>query len=309
MRRKNATLLCAHEILAKDYSAFEFFGTRVFDIAKVNEATFVPIIAPSACRSHGEVGKRTVAEIETHRSVAIETYVEVEGSLLGRDYDGVGPLFADACAIAKFHINIICAIIQFALNYSVGTFFFESCGVAAVLIPVASVVAMLSCRIRESQHHLDGAIRLDMRSHNILVGVANGFDMVVLFAIFESALHLSCPKVESFVDIAHEVRVGKVETNIAEMKAMRILAEVVGSILLTTRGAELCSIIFIMTTMEVVVDECFFYLVAFVVRERMPSPVRHGAKRHSVAIFLRKGLQTCSINGKGEASVAHGERS
>ena len=46
-------------------------------------------------------------------------------------------------------------------------------------------------------------------------------------------------------------------------------------------------------------------LETFDIRERVPPPFAHGAKRHAAGINVREGLQARGIDGKGKLSVSH----
>ena len=99
------------------------------------------------------------------------------------------------------------------------------------------------------------------------------------------------------------------QTDNAQMQAVRVHAEPIGSPLLTTIFLELASIYLFMSATEIILFQILFPLVVVGIAEAMPPPLALRTQRHTFGIHFRKCLQPGSIYRKGKFTVAHGKRS
>ena len=135
---------------------------RVADIREVYEATRIPVFPPSSCRCHGKVGKRTLADIEAHGVAAAIAGIELQRSRLGGQRYGMCVLLPDAGTLVTFHVDEIYHSVDNPRDECSPSIDRQLGGMLVLCFPVAGVVAVCSRRIREPQHHLDGAVRLNV---------------------------------------------------------------------------------------------------------------------------------------------------
>ena len=89
---------------------------------------------------------------------------------------------------------------------------------------------------------------------------------------------------------------------------MRIHAKPVGNRLLALVILDLSSINLLVSSPEIIFFPCFLLLETFRVMERVPAPITHRSQWHTFGISLWEGLQACSVNGDGKATITHTER-
>ena len=100
---------------------------------------------------------------------------------------------------------------------------------------------------------------------------------------------------------------GKFEAYDTQMEAVRIDAQPVGSILLTTRLVELHGVGLHTATTEVVVAIGILRGISLGISERMPSPVGLRTQGDTFGVVRWEGLQAGSVDRHGKATIAHRE--
>ena len=179
-------------------------------------------------------------------------------------------------------------------------------------IPVAGIVCVSACGVRETQ--INTAMRTvgDASGNHIFIGMTDGLHIVGVAIQCKVAGDFTFPHVQRLPDVRdiggfHSFAQFKADD--AQMQTMRVRAEPVGSLFLSAGFFELAGIEFLVSTTKVECFQSFFVFQILRIGKTMPAPLTLCAQGDTFAIHLRKGLQTGSIYRKCKFAVTDTEGS
>ena len=299
-------LLHAHQVLRLHDAPLQQGSAAVGAVREINDAGGVPVAVPEllgggCCRRVIQGGEGLLGKADAEFPVA---------RIRGQDQPvGAGLRQGGVAAPTDGHI-VGCVIDGPFQQGPVGVLRDDRGAVPVVGAPVGAVVAVLSGRIGEAQHDGQRPGAFDAGGEHVfaLTG-ADGRDRHGQVLPAERRMQHTVPHVQGLVYGGNLLREHPVETDVAQVHAVRILPDPGGGVLAALRQgvALLHRIDAVRVARQRVVFEGLGLGVAFGVGEGMPGPLAVGAQRQAVLAVFREGLQAGGVQGQGEGAVAEVE--
>ena len=293
--------------MAQYDTTFQFSGTFIRTGRKVNSSAIFPESGPVLGGSlPGLFGSRHFRR-RIFRSKGTSKCQDI---LFGGKHKIVFLFFSERCFALPTNRYIIGSGIQGTFQYNL-LFILTDNGRRVLIIrsPVASIITMATCRIRETEIDAGMRFRSNGGSHHIGFRMTGGLYLKRFAIQFKATIDDTFPKVQFLFYIRH-LRHGKritskFKAHHTEVQAMGIDTEPVGSLFLPAVFIELHRIRFHTSATKIIIFQCFLVPVPFGVCKFMPAPLALCSQRHPLRIHFGECLQTGSIYRKGKLAIAY----
>ena len=221
-------------------------------------------------------------------------------------------LLLQFCIFLPSDRDEVCSFVESSFQHSISICHSNQfCLVFVILLPVASIIAMLSCRVRETQFY--GSLTLvccHYSCHHIPLWVANCLNRIFSTLRLEVSSYHAIPHIQLLPGILYVVRSKAIylQSHASQMHSVRITPIPVGSIARPTLLLKFRSIEFPVAVSEILHFVRLLYPQVLWIIKAVPSPFALCSEGYSIMVIFRKRLQSCYISRKGEVPISDTQR-